>query len=170
MFWWFLSFNTNRSFIHARSTPRMQPTHTLASHTLKPTHWQKHPQNSSASEGLQPILLQDLILLLIVKYWTIITLIFSHGFFSCPAISTTGTLLQPVLTTMSNWFRQMILGSVNTSESQHLHIALLTLNLSETPSVMLIVNSAILGVRNFPFLRSGSYSVFVLTTTFKKKN
>lgn len=64
----------------------------------------------------------------------------------------------------------MILGSVNTSESQRLHIALLTLNLSETPSVMLIVNSAILGVRNFPFLRSGSYSVFVLTTTFKKKN
>lgn len=43
---------------------------------------------------------------------------------------------------------------------------LLTLNRSETPSVMLIVNSAILGVRNFPFLRSGSYSVFVLTTTF----
>lgn len=45
----------------------------------------------------------------------------------------------------------------------------LTLNLSVTPSVMLTVNSAILGGRAFPFLRSGSYSVLVFTTTLARK-
>lgn len=45
----------------------------------------------------------------------------------------------------------------------------LTLNLSVTPSVMLTVNSAILGGRALPFLRSGSYSVFVFTTTLSGK-
>ena len=45
----------------------------------------------------------------------------------------------------------------------------LTLNLSVTPSVMLTVNSAILGGRALPFLRSGSYSVFVFTTTLSRK-
>lgn len=144
-------------------TTCVQSTYTLGSHVLKLMYWQQCLQNWFASEGLQAIVMHHLLLLLTAKYWTILTFIFlmSSYIHNSHSVSYSQFLMM-----ISNLFQALLWGQLS---HEHLQIALLTLNLSETPSVMLIVNSAILGVRNFPFLRSGSYSVFVLTTTFKKK-
>lgn len=107
---WFLPFNTNRDcpcherYLHAA-------TYTLASQVLKRFLWENCLLNSSASEGLGPIVLQGLLLLLITKYWTILTLNF---LFSFPALPLTVALLQPA----SLSYNQRLILSISRSKTE----------------------------------------------------
>lgn len=93
---------------HATRGTCVQP-HT--SQVLKCFLWENCLLNASASEGLEPIVLQGLLLLLITKHWTILTLNF---LFSFPALPLTVALLQPA----SLSYNQRLILSISRSKTE----------------------------------------------------